>query len=277
MGRNQVRVIGVALSAIGAMITLQACGSASSTSTSAPLAASAALPTAISAAEATATPEPTATTKPTASATPKPVVPTVSPEKVALAQPLVEGTPCTVAAKACVDLDSQRAWLFDGKGKIVRGPVNVASGGKTEPTPPGYDLRVSSKDQNHVSNESFTNGVPDPMPYSVFFEAGGIAFHEGDPENPSGGCVHLSSEDAKAWFAYLQVGDQVQAVNASQVMAARGLKYTGATYGFGGVREWDKQHGDDDDSKDSSKDAGATATATATATADGNKDSGDNN
>ena len=48
------------------------------------------------------------------------------------------------------------------------------------------------------------------MPYSVFFAEGGIAFHEGNNETPSAGCVKLSMENAKAWFAYLQVGDQVQ-------------------------------------------------------------------
>ena len=144
-------------------------------------------------------------------------------------------------------LDSQRAWLLDGKGKIVRGPVEVATGSKTEPTPPGYDMRVYLKDQDHVSNESFTNGVPDAMPYSVFFENGGIAFHEGDPENPSGGCVHLSGEDAKAWYAFLKMGDQIQVVNASKVLPARGMTYDGPTYGAGGVRAWEKDHGGDDD------------------------------
>ena len=29
-------------------------------------------------------------------------------------------------------------------------------------------------------------------------------------ETPSGGCVKLGHEDAVAWFAYLQVGDEVQ-------------------------------------------------------------------
>lgn len=162
-------------------------------------------------------------------------------------QPLVPGTPCSTSAKACVDLDSQRAWLIQD-GKVMRGPVDIASGGKTEPTPVGHDLHVYLKDQNHVSNESFTNGVGDPMPYSVFFEDGGIAFHDGNPEAASGGCIHLPADDAKAWFAYLQVGDEVQVVNASAEFAARGMTYDGPTYGAGGVRAWEKANGGGDDS-----------------------------
>lgn len=48
------------------------------------------------------------------------------------------------------------------------------------------------------------------MPYSVFFAAGGIAFHEGKHDTPSAGCGKLDHENAKAFYAYLQVGDEVQ-------------------------------------------------------------------
>ncbi|WP_232668319.1 L,D-transpeptidase [Pseudonocardia sp. TRM90224] len=253
MGRNQVRKIGIALLMAAAVVSVQACGSASTTPASTPSAASAALPAAAPApedeAEVTPTPEPTAA--------PTPTVAKKSPQLVAASQPLADGTPCTVAAKACVDLDSQRAWLLDGKGEVVRGPVDVASGSKAEPTPPGWDLRVYLKDQDHVSNESFTDGVPDPMPYSVFFDAGGIAFHEGSPEGASAGCIHLGDEDAKAWFAFLQMGDQVQVVNASKVMPERGLTYDGPVYGYGGARaagEGEKKH-DRDGEHDNNRDA----------------------
>ena len=242
MGRKQVRAIGVALLIVGALMTVQACGSPQRVGSTAPPAAAAAFPAADTASQDPAAADPAATpTEP-----PKPLISKQSAEKIARAQPLAAGTPCTVTVKSCVDLDSQRAWLLDGKGKVVRGPVDVATGSKTEPTPPGYDLRVYLKDRDHVSNESFTNGVPDPMPYSVFFDNGGIAFHDGDPENPSGGCVHLPGEDAKAWYASLKVGDQVQVVNASKVLPARGMTYDGPIYGAGGVRQWLKNNGGGD-------------------------------
>jgi hypothetical protein len=48
------------------------------------------------------------------------------------------------------------------------------------------------------------------MPWSVFFADGGIAFHSGDPNKSSGGCIHLSPADAVAFFNNLQLGDHVQ-------------------------------------------------------------------
>lgn len=136
-------------------------------------------------------------------------------------QPLVPGTPCTVTAKACVDLDSKRSWLF-ADGKIMRGPVPAATGGPGMLTPVGHSLRVYRKDADHKSGEfRDKQGRPAPMPLAVFFEDGGIAFHEGNTETPSGGCVRLAHPDAQAWFDYLQIGDQVQVVSAKQVAADR--------------------------------------------------------
>jgi hypothetical protein len=117
---------------------------------------------------------------------------------------LVVGTPCTAAAKACVDLTTQRAWLID-RGAIVRGPVPIHSGGPGHATPQGSFI-VSWKDVHHVSAE--LGGLP--MPDAVFFAAGGIAFHQGSLASSSAGCVHLSSADAVGFYAALQHGDQVQ-------------------------------------------------------------------
>lgn len=134
---------------------------------------------------------------------------------------LVPGTPCTITAKSCVDLESQRAWLFNN-GTIIRGPVKISSGGNGKQTPIGHSLRVYRKDKDFHSTESLMpNGQPAPMPWSVFFEDGGIAFHAGSPSRSSAGCIHLGVADAQAWFNYLQIGDQVQVVKASQEIAAR--------------------------------------------------------
>ena len=142
--------------------------------------------------------------------------------KTARATPLVKGTPCTITAKACVDLESSRAWLFEN-GRVFTGPVDISSGGKGKETPTGHSLRVYRKELDHKSGESRqADGSPSDMPWSVFFEDGGIAFHGGDPERASAGCIHLEPSDAKIWYEHLQVGDQVQVVKASEEYAARG-------------------------------------------------------
>ncbi len=121
----------------------------------------------------------------------------------------VAGTPCTATAKACVDLDDQKAWLISG-GKVTRGPIRISSGGQGKETPQGT-FSVYKKDKDHKSNEfPMPNGQPAPMPNSVFFGPGGIAFHGGDPKRASAGCVHLSISDSVAFFNALNVGDQVQ-------------------------------------------------------------------
>jgi L,D-transpeptidase catalytic domain len=149
---------------------------------------------------------------------------TIDPSPAAVqarSQPLVSGTPCSISARSCVDLDSQRAWLIDN-GKVVRGPVKIASGGAGKETPVGHSFRVYRKEQDYRSQEfRLPNGDPAPMPWSVFFADGGIAFHSGNPARASAGCIHLAPADAQAWFNFLQVGDQVQVVKASEEKAAR--------------------------------------------------------
>ena len=133
---------------------------------------------------------------PKATATPRT---TATRAKVAL----VPGTPCTATAKACVDIAEGRAWLFDD-GSVTRGPAHIMTGDQDDPTPIGT-FHVQWKAEQYTSRQYLVQ-----MPYSVFFADGGIAFHEGRQDTSSGGCVKLGHEDAMAWFAYLQVGDEVQ-------------------------------------------------------------------
>jgi hypothetical protein len=115
---------------------------------------------------------------------------------------LMIGTPCTVTARACVDLTSQKAWLFKDNA-IERGPVDITSGGPGKETPTG-NFTVAWKDRNHVNPELT------PMPYSVFFAIGGVAFHGGSLQKQSAGCVHLDLDDAIIFYDSLTIGAPVQ-------------------------------------------------------------------
>lgn len=113
--------------------------------------------------------------------------------------------PCSAAARACLDLSSNQAWLMDNGG-VTYGPVPVTTGKPGHATPPG-SFKVTWKDLHHRSKE-FNNA---PMPYSVFFN-GGIAFHQGSLQAQSHGCVHLSQTAAQKFFSSLQVGNVVEVV-----------------------------------------------------------------
>lgn len=174
----------------------------------APAAAPAAVPVAavVPAAAPAAAPAPAGgsggqTTKaPSSAATPRS---SPRPTTAAAKGALVAGTPCTSTARACVDVLGRRAWLL-GNGAVTRGPVHIMTGDQDDPTPIGT-FRVQWKAEEYTSRQYLVQ-----MPYSVFFADGGIAFHEGRQDTASGGCVKLGQDDAVAWFAYLQVGDEVQ-------------------------------------------------------------------
>jgi lipoprotein-anchoring transpeptidase ErfK/SrfK len=114
-------------------------------------------------------------------------------------------TPCPASAKACVDLDGRRAWLNDG-GNTVYGPVYISSGapGADTETPRGT-FHVTYKVKDEVSHE-FNEA---PMPNSVYFTWSGHAFHQGNPNVDSAGCIHLGGNDSDAFFNQLHEGDEV--------------------------------------------------------------------
>jgi hypothetical protein len=120
----------------------------------------------------------------------------------------VGGTSCTdERIKACVDLSEDRAWLLDGHGETLGAPVTVNHGSEGEETPTGSFV-IQRKDQYHKSKEY--GGAS--MPYALFFDGEGRAFHEGNPDRPSAGCVRLAHDDAKRFFDYLEVYDRVEIV-----------------------------------------------------------------
>jgi lipoprotein-anchoring transpeptidase ErfK/SrfK len=113
-----------------------------------------------------------------------------------------EGVPCDEHATACVSLSKQEAWLLRD-GKVVYGPVHVATGRAALPTPTG-DFHVWYK---IVDGWSTTYDAP--MPYSVFFYEGD-AFHEDPITVRSHGCVHLSLKNAEYFYRFLHYGDLVE-------------------------------------------------------------------
>lgn len=111
--------------------------------------------------------------------------------------------PCPATAEACVDLTSNTTWLQDG-GVVTAGPFKQIAGRSGHRTPTGT-FTVQWKDIDHLSKE-FDNA---PMPYSIFFNGEGMAFHVGSLSNPSHGCIHLSESAAKTYWDALKPGDVV--------------------------------------------------------------------
>jgi len=165
----------------------------------------------------TAPPSPSAVTLPStpSSSTPAssaPASPVTTPPSTRAATPTQvvaakapPGVPCSATAVACVSLSKQEAW-FIRNGKVVRGPIRVATGRSGFGTEVGT-FKVYRK--NRMWYSTIYNNAP--MPYSVFFD-GGEAFHEGSVYVRSHGCVHLSATNAAWVFNFLHIGDKVQVV-----------------------------------------------------------------
>ena len=112
------------------------------------------------------------------------------------------GVPCDIYAVACVSLSRQEAWLLRD-GKVVYGPVRVATGRASLPTPTG-NFHVWYKVVN-----GWSTTYDAPMPYSVFFYEGD-AFHEDPVTVRSHGCVHLSLRNAEYFYHFLGYGALVE-------------------------------------------------------------------
>ncbi|WP_081511567.1 L,D-transpeptidase [Nocardia donostiensis] len=112
--------------------------------------------------------------------------------------------PCSTAARACLRLSTNEAWLMDN-GKVVYGPTPISHGMPGYETPPGV-FKVSFKREFHWS--TMHNA---PMHYAVFFN-GDIAFHIGPVEHQSHGCIRMTPEGARTFYDYLSPGDVVEVV-----------------------------------------------------------------
>ncbi|AGS34473.1 hypothetical protein B841_04990 [Corynebacterium maris DSM 45190] len=110
---------------------------------------------------------------------------------------------CPPVARACVDLDGERAWLQEN-GEVTYGAVPIGQGGPGYETPRS-EFHVTRKVKDEVS---YIYDM-EPMPYAVYFTNSGHAFHEGDPNGDSHGCVRLPPGDAEVFFDSLDVYDLV--------------------------------------------------------------------
>lgn len=137
---------------------------------------------------------------------PAPVVTSSSPEPSPEPQRVLPPQPpCGAEVRACVSLSRNLAWLLKD-GVVEYGPVPTTHGREGQETPVGT-FKVAWKDADHHSSI-----YGDNMPNSVFFAAGGVAFHEGSLSEESHGCVHLSPEASKVFFDSLPVKSVVQVV-----------------------------------------------------------------
>ena len=112
---------------------------------------------------------------------------------------------CPAAASACVDLSDHLTWL-QSDGRLTYGPVRIEPGAPGTPraTPRGTFHVQWKAGVNYISTE-----YHEPMPYAVFFAAGGVAFHGGSLTTPSHGCVHLDIGSARYYHDNLPVGAEV--------------------------------------------------------------------
>ncbi len=153
-----------------------------------------------------ATPDrPTETSATAPSQTPETTeaAPSAVPEPVDLGPQIPADQPCPAEAAACIDLTNGITWL-QSNGQVSYGPVKMHAGMEGYRTPVGT-YEVYRKVEMHYS-QTFNN---QPMPFSVFFNKVGIAFHEGSLVEPSHGCIHLEQTAAITYFQTLQFGDSV--------------------------------------------------------------------
>jgi len=105
-------------------------------------------------------------------------------------------------------------------GAVVRAITEFSTGREGHLTPLISNGRLSPdrRYRLHYSGAyKDANGNPAPMPFALFFDdSSGCAFHAGDPDLPSHGCIHLAMADAEwlfDWAGWYDVGLQILGPN----------------------------------------------------------------
>jgi lipoprotein-anchoring transpeptidase ErfK/SrfK len=86
--------------------------------------------------------------------------------------------------------------------RIIGGGLHIVHGKKIHFKTPTGKFKIGKLDRHYVSHKYHA-----AMPFSVFFTSGD-AFHEGNVDSPSHGCVHLSRPDAEWLFNLMEVNKE---------------------------------------------------------------------
>lgn len=91
-------------------------------------------------------------------------------------------------------------------GAVVKTIDHFATGREGHLTPLDKDVKIDPdrRYRTHSSSlyKNVKSGKPAVMPFSLFFD-GGCAFHQGDPNVESHGCIHLLNADAEWLFNWV--------------------------------------------------------------------------
>ncbi|MET8761084.1 L,D-transpeptidase [Lentzea sp. NPDC004782] len=110
---------------------------------------------------------------------------------------------CTVYNGACLEKHTNQAWLVYN-GVRSYGPVHVSHG------KPGYETPVGTFSVLRKVKNEWSRPYNGPMPNAVYFTTTGIAFHQGDTNVQSHGCVRLPADASLVFYDNLAIGEQVQ-------------------------------------------------------------------
>ncbi len=110
---------------------------------------------------------------------------------------------CTVHNGACLEKHSNRAWLVFN-GKTSYGPVQISHG------KPGYETPVGTFSVLRKVKNDWSVPYNGPMPNAVYFTSNGIAFHQGDVNVQSHGCIRLTPAASLVFYDNLAIGEKVQ-------------------------------------------------------------------